>query len=299
MVTPRYYRLCNDALNLPQFLWMNSLECLLSINTMDVITTPRSYTRFLIGMSMTIKRSNSYYLSEMANSKNSSHITNYLISFLKSNRLPMMAKLIYSASIVSLTIRALSNIVTHIIKVAHGMFMSIGMMVEPLGNRSMKLPSLTPSQWLCMPMNTASSTHRDGVFSSRQPSDNILSLLPSIMPNDALIPNKFVTNLGSRYHDLALKLSNLTVTMAIPSGKTLLHSSYNKSWSMTPFATSAMVPQSPKVSHLSSLSLMPKKMDAAKPVSLLMVISHPNPNKQSTQVLLPYEAYAMSLSSPS
>ena len=225
MVTPCYYRLCNDALNLPQFLWMNSLECLLSINTMDVITTPRSYTRFLIGMNMTIKRSNSYYLSEMANSKNSSHITNYLISFLKSNRLPMMAKLIYSALIVSLTIRALSNIMTHVIKVAHGMFMSIGMMVEPHGNRSMKLPSLTPSQWLCMPMSTASSTHRDGVFSSRQPTDNVLSLLPSIMPNDALIPNKFVTNLGSRYHDLALKLSNLTVTMAIPSGKTLLHSS--------------------------------------------------------------------------
>ena len=207
------------------FLRMNSSECLLSANMMGTITTPRSYTRFLIGMPMTIRRLNSSNLSEMANSKNSLHITNYLISFLKRNRPPMMEKLTYSASIISLTIRALSNVMTHIIKVPHGMFMSFGMTVEPLGSCSMKLPSLTLSQWLCMPMNTAYSTPRDGIFSSGLPSNNVLSMLPSIMQNDALIPNKFVTNLGSRYHNLTLKLSNLTVTMAIPFGKTLSHSS--------------------------------------------------------------------------
>ena len=43
------------------------LECLLSINMMDVITVLRSYTMFLIGMPVTIKRSNFYYLLAMAN----------------------------------------------------------------------------------------------------------------------------------------------------------------------------------------------------------------------------------------
>ena len=184
----------------------------------------KSYERSLIRMLATIRRSISSCPLEMVNSKNLSHITNYLISFPKRNRLPIMDRPTYSDSIIFLIIRAPSNIMTHTIKVLRGMFMSTRMMVQQLGSRRMKLTSLTLSQWLCMPMNTAYSTLQDGIFLSGLPSDNSLSMLLLIMSNATLIPSKFTTNLASRFHDLIVKLSNLAVTMATPSGKTLLQS---------------------------------------------------------------------------
>ena len=96
----------DDALNLPQF----SLDELIGMSYVRQHDARDYHAKVICKVLDQDARDHQEikFLLSLGDGKleNSSHITNYLISFLKRNRPPTMAKLTYLTSIVSLTIRA-------------------------------------------------------------------------------------------------------------------------------------------------------------------------------------------------